>query len=167
MSAYRRPYAGLIVIRIATAGDLGYLARGFAALAAELKAATDNPFVAELSGDPEASTATAGAFLSDPDAFAFIAQERDQPMGSLAARVAPPSVGWSRVLVGHIVCCWVEPQVRNRAIGRRLCEAAEAEFRRREVAYVELSLIVGNRAAEAFWARMGYKPHRVFLLKAL
>ena len=88
-------------------------------------------------------------------------------MGSLAARVAPPSVGWSQVLVGHIVCCWVEPHARRRAIGRRLTEAAEAEFRRRAVAYVELSLIVGNRAAETFWASMGYKPHRVFSLKAL
>jgi len=102
-----------------------------------------------------------------PEKIALVAFRGDQRLGCLTAQVAPASVGWSRLSVGQIVCCWVEPCARRQGIARELTDAAEGELRLRSVVYVELAYVVGNADAEGAWRRLGYTPHRVHSLKTL
>lgn len=153
------------MVRAATADDVRYIAHGLAELAEHLRCIDDNPFVAELPVGVEASAALAATFVSDAARFALVAEREGIAVGSLAALVGPASVGWSQLSVGHIVCCWVEPWARNRGIARELSLAAEDEFRRRKIEYVELAYLTANADAGAAWARLGYVPHRVFALK--
>ncbi|MGH2839472.1 MAG: GNAT family N-acetyltransferase [Solirubrobacteraceae bacterium] len=120
----------------------------------------------DLPTGAQAAVPVARPFLTDADSFAFIARDA-APVGCLAARVGPASVGWSPQRVGHIVCCWVEPEARRLGAGARLTAAAEAEFRARGVALAELAFVAGNPEAEAVWRELGYEPHRVFSVKSL
>lgn len=155
------------MIELAGVDDIAYLARGFAAVADLLKRIADNPFVGELPSGTESSRSIAESFVRDPDKFAFVASHEDESVGCVAAQIAPASVGWSELSVGHIVCCWVEPHARNQSLGRQLTLAAEAECQRRGVAYVELAYVANNTVAATAWDRLGYRPHRVFALKRL
>ena len=155
------------MIELAGTDDIAYLAHGFASVAEHLKRIADNPFVAELPSGTESSRSIAESFVRDPDKFAFVASHDDESIGCVAAQIAPASVGWSKLSVGHIVCCWVEPHARSQSLGRRLTTAAESECQRRGVAYVELAYVADNASAAATWTRLGYRPHRVFMLKRL
>ena len=155
------------MIRRADGADVAYLARGLAAIAEHLRRVTDNPFVDELPTAPEAALSIARTFVEDPARFAFVASRDGDDVGCIAAQIAPASVGWSRLEVGRIVACWVEPQARRQSVGRRLTAAAEVECRGRGVAHVELAYVVDNAGAEAAWQALGYRPHRVFALKQL
>jgi ribosomal protein S18 acetylase RimI-like enzyme len=155
------------VIRRADGADVAYLAHGLSGIAEHLKRVSDNPFVGELPAAPDAALSIARTFVDDPARFAFVAARDGADLGCVAAQIAPASVGWSRLQVGRIVGCWVEPQARRQSFGRRLTAAAEAECRRRGVAYVELAYVVDNAGAEAAWQALGYRPHRVFALKRL
>jgi len=156
------------IIELAGVEDIAYLAHGFAGVAAHLKRIADNPFVGELpTGITESGRSIAESFVRDPSKFAFVASYEDERVGCVTAQIAPASVGWSELSVGHIVCCWVEPHARRQSVGRRLTTAAEAECQRRGVAYVELAYVADNAGATAAWNRLGYKPHRVFAFKRL
>jgi GNAT superfamily N-acetyltransferase len=155
------------MIRSAGPRDTEYIAACFAALATHLRATTGHPFASALPTDPAASIALAGSFVDSEDGFALIAESEGEPVGCLAARVGPASVGWWTREVGQIACCWVEPARRRGGVGRALVAEAEAELGRRGVDHVELAYLAGNAEAEAAWSRLGYEPHRVFALKPL
>ncbi|WP_254862862.1 GNAT family N-acetyltransferase [Halovivax gelatinilyticus] len=68
---------------------------------------------------------------------------------------------------GTVSNLWVDPQVRNRGIGRQLLEAAEAELADRGASVCQLEVLAGNESARRFYRRIGYEPRRLTLDRRL
>ncbi|MFW6321118.1 MAG: GNAT family N-acetyltransferase [Halohasta sp.] len=68
---------------------------------------------------------------------------------------------------GVIVNLYVDPAIRDQGIGSRLLAAAEAELADAGVDTVTLEVLAANDAARRFYARHGYRSHRVELAKSL
>lgn len=59
---------------------------------------------------------------------------------------------------------FVVPAERRQGLGGRLVEAARAELAAQGVRLVEISVMVNNEAAMAFWESQGFRPFRAHLL---
>jgi len=68
---------------------------------------------------------------------------------------------------GVIVNLYVRPSARDRGLGSRLLEAAESELAEAGVDTVTLDVLAANEAARRFYARHGYRSHRVELAKPI
>jgi ribosomal protein S18 acetylase RimI-like enzyme len=66
---------------------------------------------------------------------------------------------WYRrdVIDGYVDEFYVEPALRRGGVGRTLANAMLAEFRRRGVRRMELSVLPRNTRARAFWASLGFE----------
>ena len=58
---------------------------------------------------------------------------------------------------GYIDNLCVDPAFRRRQLGTRLLEAAEAEAKKRELAFLSLEVRAGNEAAIALYTRFGFE----------
>lgn len=68
---------------------------------------------------------------------------------------------------GVIANLYVRPEARNRGIGGRLLDAAEAELAEAGVDTVSLEVLAANDAARRFYSRHGYRDHRIELAKRI
>lgn len=59
---------------------------------------------------------------------------------------------------GYVDEFYVEPSARRGGAGRALAEAMLAEFRRRGVREITLSVLIRNTRAAAFWRSLGFVP---------
>ncbi|MFB6178297.1 MAG: GNAT family N-acetyltransferase, partial [Halorientalis sp.] len=66
---------------------------------------------------------------------------------------------------GTIQNLYVRPDYRNEGIGSKLLDAATANLADRNIEAVKLEVMVGNEAAERFYRRHGFDPHRIQLTK--
>lgn len=66
---------------------------------------------------------------------------------------------------GTIQNLYVRPPYRDRGIGSDLLDAATAALEERGIEVVKLEVMVANDAAERFYRRHGFEPHRVQLAK--
>ncbi len=69
--------------------------------------------------------------------------------------------------VGTIVDLYVCPEERNRGIGSQLLSAAERDLVGSDVETVSLEVLASNEAAQRFYHRHDYRPHRVELTKRI
>lgn len=60
--------------------------------------------------------------------------------------------------IGNILTIYVHENFRRRGIGSRLVQEVCRFFRSRNVQEVYLRYVLGNKEAEKFWARLGFKP---------
>lgn len=60
--------------------------------------------------------------------------------------------------VGHIDDVWVEPECRGRGIARVIVRRLLKFFAEDNVEKLVLGYVAGNAEAEAFWARLGFRP---------
>jgi len=67
---------------------------------------------------------------------------------------------------GLIQNIYVVPELRGIGIGSQLLEAAEGELESEGADVVSLEVMAANEAAQRFYARHGYDPHRVTLEKS-
>lgn len=58
---------------------------------------------------------------------------------------------------------YVDPAYRDRGVGSRLLDAAEAALREAGVDVLAISVLADNDAARRLYERRGYRPHRVEL----
>ncbi|MFQ5817065.1 MAG: GNAT family N-acetyltransferase [Terriglobia bacterium] len=94
------------------------------------------------------------AFLAEPDAQAFVAEQEGRLIGFvLVARQG-------RTL-GHIITLDVDADHRRRGVGRTLLEHAERWLAAQGIARVWLETAVDNEAAVAFWQKSGYRQRSV------
>jgi ribosomal protein S18 acetylase RimI-like enzyme len=63
-------------------------------------------------------------WLSQPDSFAFFAEEGGRPVGFIIGFVQEPSEVWDTGRIGHIDSFLVLPEMRGRGVGRLLMDAA-------------------------------------------
>ncbi len=57
-------------------------------------------------------------WLSQPDSFAFFAEESGRPVGFIIGFVQEPSEVWDTGRIGHIDSFLVLPEMRGRGVGR-------------------------------------------------
>ncbi|WP_302080116.1 GNAT family N-acetyltransferase [Salinibaculum rarum] len=68
---------------------------------------------------------------------------------------------------GIVENIFVEPSYRDRGVGERLLQAAEAELTQRGAETIALEVMAENQDARRFYRRQGYEPHRVELEKSV
>ena len=103
--------------------------------------------------DPRSSIARK---LALGDGLFWLAEQGGAVMGTVMA-------GWD----GHrgwIYSLGVDPGARRTGIGRALLEVAEARLAALGCPKVNLQVLAGNEAAQAFWRRAGYAPDSVISL---
>ncbi|MCB0773583.1 MAG: GNAT family N-acetyltransferase [Flavobacteriales bacterium] len=72
-----------------------------------------------------------------------------------AVKLAPEHLGGMRL--GHISHVHVAVDARGKGIGRGMVDLLHAWFADREVASIELHVLAGNDAGQAFWRSLGYR----------
>ena len=80
-----------------------------------------------------------------------------------ALKLAPEHLGGVRL--GHIAHVHVLRDARGSGLGRAMVELLHAWFQEREVASVELQVLAGNEAGQAFWRALGYRVELLQLRK--
>ncbi|MCC6381777.1 MAG: GNAT family N-acetyltransferase [Dehalococcoidia bacterium] len=89
----------------------------------------------------------------------FVAEEEGALAGFITGAVEenqPDRLPERHVTIGYL---FVEAAARRRGTGRRLFEAVRAWAAEQEgVSHVEMTVLAGDAAAEAFWRRLGFTP---------
>jgi ribosomal protein S18 acetylase RimI-like enzyme len=80
-----------------------------------------------------------------------------------ALKLAPEHLGGVRL--GHISHVHVVRDARGSGVGRAMVELLHAWFQEREVASIELQVLAGNEAGQAFWRALGYRVELLQLRK--
>jgi ribosomal protein S18 acetylase RimI-like enzyme len=122
-----------------------------------------------LAPDPRAAEAFFLDKVGDPTALVLVAFRSGHPVGYLYGqelhRPANPFTSEMRVLYVEQVV--VLPERRRSGVGRALFHAAERAAEARDLDGVRLETSAVNKAARAFFERMGYDAYSVRLRKDL
>ena len=97
----------------------------------------------------------------------FVAEEKDQLVGLLAASLKEKSLAFKYYKTGYIAETIVLEAYRNQGIGQELVDFAINWFKASKVDYVELQVAIQNPAAQKFWERQGFDPAASHLVKPL
>jgi ribosomal protein S18 acetylase RimI-like enzyme len=102
--------------------------------------------------------------LGAADAAAFVAEDPRAPGAGLLAGVVsvriyetPPDPAMVPLRRGHVEMLVVSAGHRRSGVGARLMDEVAAWSRRKGAAEIVLTVWSGNAAAEAFYARLGYR----------
>jgi GNAT superfamily N-acetyltransferase len=102
--------------------------------------------------------------LGAPETAVFIAELAETEGAGVAGVVSvrvyetPPDPAMVPLRRGHVELLVVSADHQRRGLGRLLMEEATAWARRQGAAELVLTVWAGNRAAEAFYERLGYAP---------
>ena len=107
--------------------------------------------------------------LAESDRLTLVADEQGDPVGLAEARLVdtpeePQLQPRRRVYLDGLV---VAARWQRRGVGRALLEAVEAWARGRGATDILLTVWTGNRAAEAFYGELGFRPHNQVLGRRL
>lgn len=93
------------------------------------------------------------------DEALLVAEDRDGPGGLLHVQIydTPASAMMVPARRAHVADLIVARRCRRRGCGRALMEACAAWARRRGAVELLLTVWAGNRGAERFYARLGYR----------
>jgi ribosomal protein S18 acetylase RimI-like enzyme len=97
--------------------------------------------------------------LTAADAAVFVAEEAGRPVGVVSVRVyeTPPDPAMVPLRRGHVEMLVVSAAHRRRGLGKALMDEVASWARRQGAAELVLTVWAGNRAAEAFYDRLGYR----------
>ena len=104
-------------------------------------------FTAEATFTPYPSSPFERALLTDH--VALIAEEGDEPVGTVYANVSSPHFG-------YVFGLYTRPDARRRGVGRELMRQIAAVLRDEGRQYVVLSVDTPNDGARAFYERLGF-----------
>jgi [ribosomal protein S18]-alanine N-acetyltransferase len=104
------------------------------------------------------SIAELNYFLVSPRCLCWIAEDwtAENPEPKLAGFLILERLRRAGAMSGHIITIDVCPEVRQQGIGTLLMQAAEEQLKREGVTLLTLEVAVDNRAARAFYDRMGF-----------
>lgn len=71
-----------------------------------------------------------------------------------AVKLAPEHLGGARL--GHITHVFVDPASRGQGLGKDMVAELRSWFTAKEVASIELQVVVGNEEGLRFWRSMGF-----------
>jgi ribosomal protein S18 acetylase RimI-like enzyme len=97
--------------------------------------------------------------LAAGDAAVFAAEDLERVVGVVSVRVyeTPPDPAMVPLRRGHVEMLVVSGTHRRRGVGTRLMAEVASWARRQGAAELVLTVWAGNRAAEAFYERLGYR----------
>jgi ribosomal protein S18 acetylase RimI-like enzyme len=97
--------------------------------------------------------------LAAPEAAVFVDQEAGRLAGAVVVRVyeTPPDPAMVPLRRGHVEMLVVAAAHRRRGVGTRLMDEVAAWARRQGARELVLTVWAGNRAAEIFYDRLGYR----------
>lgn len=137
--------ASEVHIQTVAPGDMAQLMTALQALARDL----NDPFT--VTSDDMA----AALFGPDSFALALLARQGDTLCGAALAAPLFSTLGGGATL--YVSDLWVEPSVRQHALGTRLLSAASAEGERRwQTSGLRLTVYSDNAPARAFYERLGF-----------
>ena len=156
-------------MRQALKSDLEYVAGCFIKICVHAKNSASDIYIDGLPAKVDDQIIEmAKKLIDDSESLVLIVADNNSPMGCLIAKIGDTSFPPSNVgRVGHIVICWVEQDYRGQSLSRKLVEKAEDWFIENNISVVELSFLAQNHLARTVWAKLGYKPFRVFAHKVL
>ena len=103
-------------------------------------------------------------WLSEPDAFALIAELGERPVGYALVHLRAGSPTWpSGERAGEVETLSVHPDERGRGIGTLLLHAVERELAALGIDELSLHAISTNHQAMAFYERHGLRPFAQWL----
>ena len=166
-AAYRDK--GHFMIREATFKDVPYLAQCVQKLVEHVRDRSQDAYFVELAEDyAQGLVPWVTEVVEAETGYALIAEVDQQPAGVLLGKETTPVVPITKVQkVGEVTVCWVEPEYRQQKVAQQLIDVAETWFAQRQLSYVELYYIIGNREAESTWGNLGYQPFRITARKRL
>lgn len=85
----------------------------------------------------------------------FVAEGHNRLLGQIAGELREPAPVFERNTYGYVTDIVVDPVARRHGIGRALFEALEEWFQERGATHLQLQVLAGNRASQAFWRAMG------------
>ena len=145
------------IIRRATTTDLPKIGRLGALLVEEHYDFDPRRFLAARPGTPEGYASFMSTQLEDPDKAVLVADDSGDVIGYAYAAVEGYDYMALRGPAGVLHDIIVGPEYRGRGVGRLLLEAALAFFRSRGAPRVVLSTATQNAAAQALFARCGFR----------
>ncbi|MBT8448957.1 MAG: GNAT family N-acetyltransferase, partial [Gammaproteobacteria bacterium] len=99
------------------------------------------------------------ALLKSESALFILAETEDgTPMGCILGLVEFNANPFTiHTTHGVIQLVWVEPKYRKDGLASQLLQYMETTFKELNIDYMEISYADGNKEAEAFWNRQGYR----------
>jgi GNAT superfamily N-acetyltransferase len=103
-------------------------------------------------------------WLAEPDAFAFIAEEGDRPVGYALGTVNDGSPTWAELgRFGFVETLSILPEARGRGIGEQLMAAVADYLATLGITEIHLTAVATNERAMRFYERAGFIPAFVTL----
>jgi ribosomal protein S18 acetylase RimI-like enzyme len=141
-----------VTIRDGSAGDAAGLVPAFAALGYPVEAATLRERLTAM-------------FADDHTARLLVASDESGILGFACLHETP--MPHRPTHVGRITAIAVLDQARGSGAGRMLAEAAEAHFRSRGIARIEVTSGDNHAPAHTFYRHLGYSDNGIRFSKAL
>lgn len=99
------------------------------------------------------------AWLSGPDAFVLVAEQRESPIGFVVVTMAPGYQAWaSQDRVGEVRDLVVAATSRAQGVGTALMDAVESHLVRLGIREYRVTAISANENALRFYASRGMTP---------
>jgi ribosomal protein S18 acetylase RimI-like enzyme len=155
------------VIRRATRDDLRHIGRLGALLVAAHHEFDARRFLAPTSRTKDAYASFLGAQLDSPDAAIFVAEENAGVIGYAYVAVESYDYMALRGPAGVLHDLIVDPERRDRGVGRGLLEAALAYLQSRGLSQVVLSAAERNEAAQRLFASLGFRRTMIEMTREL
>lgn len=106
-------------------------------------------------------------WLSQPDSFAFFAEDDRRPVGFVIGFIEEPSEIWDTGRIGHVDSLLVLPEMRGHGVGRLLMDAVYDHLSRVGVRTVGLDVVANNSGALRFYEHEGFTPTFLQMYRAL
>jgi GNAT superfamily N-acetyltransferase len=153
------------IIRHALPGDHHALVEQFQALNVHEDAITHDR-VTDRAGAEE-SLAAANERVANTNGAALVAEVSGRIVGHLFLTFehAPPFVRRELRDYAYVAELFVRPEARRAGVARALLQEAERIARECRASYIMLSVLTGNRSAEAAYSRAGFVPYATELIK--
>ena len=151
----------MIHIRKATSKDIPTIVDMHIALQRHLEAS--NPHIWNMK--PEYKEQIIAMYEKEP-LILYIAKDGDTSVGYICGQIQVREVMTPRT-IGYIRNIYIKPEYRKQGIGYSLVKTLVEYYSRENVDEVNLNYVVGNKGAESFWGKLGFRPIRVTANRSL
>ena len=97
------------------------------------------------------------ADYTDPTLITYIAEKDNTPAGYISGQIQTREHLTPRT-IGYIRTVYVKPEHRHQGLGHNLVKTLCNHYTTKKVDEVNLRYVIGNKEAEAFWAKLGFRP---------
>lgn len=99
------------------------------------------------------------SFFNSKEKTVFVAEQSNDIVGYIFGLVKKKPPVFEENVIGEIGDTFVRYDMRGKGIGEALVETVLEWIKQKELKSVELNMYPENKAAAAFWDKMGFKPY--------